>query len=112
MTLFDSIIRMDSPLGRLELRSLDGKVVGKHQGYPFFTIGQRSGIGAHGERVYVTEIDHRGNTVHIGRNSDLLRTGLRAGRVNLVSAGAAPPDGARQSSDQPGMLGRPWRSVF
>jgi len=31
---------------------------------------------------------------------------------NLVSAGAAPPDGARQSSDQPGMLGRLWRSVF
>jgi methylated-DNA-[protein]-cysteine S-methyltransferase len=28
MTTFDSIIRMDSPLGRLELLSLDGKVVG------------------------------------------------------------------------------------
>jgi methylated-DNA-[protein]-cysteine S-methyltransferase len=28
MTHFDSIIRMDSPLGRLELLSLDGKVVG------------------------------------------------------------------------------------
>jgi tRNA-specific 2-thiouridylase len=64
---------------------LDGKVVGSHQGYPHYTIGQRSGIGAHGERVYVTAIDPASNTVHIGRNSDLLRTGLRAGRVNFVS---------------------------
>ena len=31
---------------------------------------------------------------------------------NLVAAGAAPPDGARQSPEQPGMLGRLWRSVF
>ena len=63
----------------------DGKVVGKHQGYPHYTIGQRSGIGAYGERVYVKEIDPRENAVHIGRNSELFRTGLVAGKVNFVS---------------------------
>ncbi len=64
---------------------LDGEVVGQHRGYPFYTIGQRSGIGAHGDRVYVTAIDPATNTVRIGRNDDLLRTGLRAGKVNFVS---------------------------
>jgi tRNA-specific 2-thiouridylase len=76
---------------------LDGKVVGKHQGYPFYTIGQRSGIGAHGERVYVKEIDPQGNTVHIGRNSDLLRTGLRAGRANFVSVAGVKGERALQA---------------
>lgn len=65
----------------------DGKVVGKHQGYPYYTIGQRSGIGSYGERVYVKEIDPSGNKVHIGRNQDLFRTGLIAGKVNYVSLG-------------------------
>jgi len=29
-----------------------GQVVGKHEGFPNYTLGQRSGIGAHRERVY------------------------------------------------------------
>ncbi len=63
----------------------DGKPVGKHRGYPYYTIGQRSGIGAYGERVYVTEIDPQENKVFIGRNQDLLRRELVAKNVNLVS---------------------------
>ncbi len=63
----------------------DGKVVGKHQGYPHYTIGQRSGIGSHGERVYVKGIDPEANTVHIGRDAELFRSGLVAGRTNFVS---------------------------
>ncbi|MFI5250958.1 MAG: tRNA 2-thiouridine(34) synthase MnmA [Bacteroidota bacterium] len=63
----------------------EGKVVGRHQGYPFYTIGQRSGIGAHGERVYVTEIDPENNAVTIGNDKDLLRTRLVAREVNLIS---------------------------
>lgn len=36
----------------------DGSVVGKHKGYPFYTIGQRKGLGiALGYPVYVTGID-------------------------------------------------------
>ncbi len=62
----------------------DDKVVGKHQGFPNYTIGQRSGIGAYGERVYVTDIDAETNTVKIGRNKDLLHTGLVAKDINLI----------------------------
>ncbi len=64
---------------------LDGKVVGRHRGFPFYTIGQRKGLGAYGERAYVTRIDHETNTIHIGRASDLMRRSLIASNLNLVA---------------------------
>jgi tRNA-specific 2-thiouridylase len=68
----------------------EGKIVGRHTGYPFYTIGQRSGIGAHGERVYVTSIDSRSNKIMIGRYRDLLRRELTAKEMNLVSRELLP----------------------
>ena len=61
---------------------LDGKIVGKHKGYPFYTIGQRRNIGAHGQKMYVTEIDSNANTITIGRDTDLHHRTLIASQVN------------------------------
>ncbi|MGB2869813.1 MAG: tRNA 2-thiouridine(34) synthase MnmA [Bacteroidota bacterium] len=58
------------------------EVVGTHRGYPFYTIGQRNGLGAHGKRMYVTGIERATNTVRIGPASELLHTSLLAGSVN------------------------------
>ncbi len=58
-----------------------GTVVGQHRGTPFYTIGQRKGIGAHGGKMYVTGLDANSNTVQIGPDSDLWRSGLRARSV-------------------------------
>jgi len=69
----------------------DGVVVGKHRGFPFYTIGQRSGIGAHPERMYVTGIDAGSNSVTIGRSADLLHRELLATRINYVSCSALDP---------------------
>lgn len=63
----------------------DGRVVGKHQGFPYYTIGQRSGLGAYGERMYVTDIDAKANTVKIGRLNDLFHKELIAKDVNLIA---------------------------
>lgn len=50
----------------------DGRVIGKHDGYPFYTIGQRRGLNvAVGEPVYVTGIDPQSNRVTVGRDADL-----------------------------------------
>ncbi|MCI0708412.1 MAG: tRNA 2-thiouridine(34) synthase MnmA [Ignavibacteriae bacterium] len=62
----------------------EGKVVGRHRGYPFYTVGQRKGIGAYGEPVYVTQIESETNTVHIGREEDLLQRELVAENVNFI----------------------------
>lgn len=63
----------------------NGKVLGKHQGYPFYTIGQRKGLGiALGEPMYVTEIRPETNTVVLGRVDDLLRNGMTVAQVNSM----------------------------
>ncbi|MGI4805713.1 MAG: tRNA methyl transferase PRC-barrel domain-containing protein, partial [Janthinobacterium lividum] len=50
----------------------DGTIVGKHQGYPFYTIGQRKGLGiALGKPMFVTKIDPNTNTVVLGEQEDL-----------------------------------------
>lgn len=66
----------------------DGRVVGTHDGFPNYTIGQRSGIGAHRERVYVTGINATTNTITIGRNDDLLRRELIAKEINFIGISA------------------------
>ena len=60
----------------------NGKVVGKHNGYPFYTIGQRRNIGAYGQKMYVTEIDSNTNSIKIGTDDELHHRTLIAGQVN------------------------------
>ena len=62
-----------------------GKLLGKHRGYPFYTIGQRKGLGmAFGEPMYVTEIQPETNTVVLGRAEDLVRNGMVVNQVNAM----------------------------
>ena len=60
----------------------DGEVVGKHKGFPFYTVGQRKGIGAFGRKMYVTEIDSLRNRVTIGTANQLDHRELVAGSVH------------------------------
>jgi len=63
----------------------DGTVVGEHDGYPFYTIGQRRGLDLSlGERVYVTDIDPETNTITVGPKEDLMQQTLTAREINLV----------------------------
>ena len=55
----------------------DGTVVGRHNGYPFYTVGQRKGLGiALGYPVYVTEIQKETNRVILGTFDELSRDGM------------------------------------
>ncbi len=60
----------------------DGTVVGKHDGFPFYTIGQRKGLLAMGEPVYVNEIDAENNRVVIGPREELMGDKMLVGRLN------------------------------
>jgi tRNA-specific 2-thiouridylase len=52
-----------------------GKELGKHEGYPFFTIGQRKGLGiALGQPMFVTNIDPENNRVTLGPQEELQRS--------------------------------------
>ena len=61
-----------------------GKIMGKHQGYPFYTIGQRKGLGmAFGQPMFVTEIRKDTNEVVLGIDKDLFRDGMIVSKLNL-----------------------------
>jgi tRNA-specific 2-thiouridylase len=63
----------------------NGEVIGKHNGYPFYTIGQRKGLGmAFGKPMFVTEIKPDTNTVILGEEKELFRNGMTVGNVNLM----------------------------
>ena len=71
----------------------DGEIVGRHQGYPFYTIGQRKGLGvAFGEPMYVTDILPDTNEVRLGRQEDLIRNGMTVGQANLMKYERLPDD--------------------
>jgi tRNA-uridine 2-sulfurtransferase len=63
----------------------DGTVIGRHEGYPFYTIGQRHGLGlALGYPAYVTRIDAAANTITVGPREELLQQTLTARQLNFV----------------------------
>jgi tRNA-specific 2-thiouridylase len=73
---------------------LNGKVVGQHKGFCFYTIGQRSGLGiAVGSPVYVKSIDTKNNIVHLGQEEDLLTDRLELRDVNMMKFVDFPEDG-------------------
>ncbi len=64
------------------------QVVGTHKGIPFYTIGQRKGLGiALGKPVYVKNIDVENNIVELGDNEDLLANRVVAKEINYISVG-------------------------
>lgn len=58
--------------GRGNFLDRNGKVLGEHEGYPFYTIGQRKGLKiALGHPQYVTATDCHTNTVTLGDKNEL-----------------------------------------
>ncbi|WP_285269674.1 tRNA 2-thiouridine(34) synthase MnmA [Kaistella rhinocerotis] len=53
---------------KIEYNKTDGKVIGKHQGAHYFTIGQSKGlgIGGHAESCFIIERDMPTNTIFVG----------------------------------------------
>lgn len=67
----------------------DGKVLGMHRGVPFYTIGQRRGLGiATGKPLYVTEVNIQENTIIVGDAEALLRDTMQVERMNLIAVDA------------------------
>ena len=63
----------------------DGTIVGKHQGYPFYTIGQRKGLGITlGYPTYVIEIKKDKNQIILGKFNELKRKGMYVKKLNMI----------------------------
>jgi len=73
-----------------DLVNAKGDKLGKHTGYPFFTIGQRRGIGkGFGKPMYVIDTNPDKNQVIIGEENELYGRELVAKEVNFISIAGA-----------------------
>jgi tRNA-specific 2-thiouridylase len=70
-----------------EIVHTDGRVLGKHSGTAFYTVGQRKGLGiAHPTPLYVQRIEPDTRRVIVGDNDELFRDTLITGKINWVGA--------------------------
>jgi tRNA-specific 2-thiouridylase len=67
------------------LMTLDGEVIGEHDGYARFTVGQRKGLpGGYAEPIYVVAIRPDERAVVVGPRDALLGRGVVAREVNWL----------------------------
>ena len=96
---FPKFLRQFIPENPGNIVTLEGKIIGQHEGLMFYTIGQRKGIGiggGYGEMEspwYVAEKDMNNNNLVIVQGHDhplLYSQKLRAGQLHWI--GGNPPD--------------------
>jgi len=63
-----------------------GNVLGQHPGIPFYTIGQRKGLGiSAGEPLYVIGIDPERNAIVVGSKEEVYGDELIASKLNWIA---------------------------
>ena len=63
----------------------NGNILGKHKGYPFYTIGQRKGLDiTFGKPAFVTGIIPESNTIVLGEEVDLNRNEMKVSQLNWI----------------------------
>lgn len=86
-----------------DIRTPEGKTIGRHQGLMYYTLGQRQGLGIGGvkdapdEPWYVLDKDLKNNVLVVGQGHDhplLLHTALEASRLDWCS-GRVPAETMR-----------------
>jgi tRNA-specific 2-thiouridylase len=78
-----------------EIVDLEGKLLGRHRGLAFYTVGQRQGMGVSSkERLYVIRLETASNRLVIGPESQLYKKTLMAKDLNWISG--LPPQGTAE----------------
>ena len=72
-----------------EIRTTSGRLLGKHLGLAFYTIGQRKGLPAYTQPLYVLEKIPVTNTLIVGTANELGKNNFLVSPVNWIS-GKAP----------------------
>lgn len=85
---------IDKTPGEGNFVDTSGGIIGKHKGYPFYTIGQRKGLDvAVGYPLYVKKIDAATNTITLAQKEELSSTEMLVGELNLISMTELPAEG-------------------
>lgn len=85
-TEYGSFLSQYLPVAPGEIVNSQGKVLGKHRGIIFYTVGQRRGLGLTStEPLYITRIEPDKNRLIVGTKKELYSSGLIATAINWVS---------------------------
>jgi tRNA-specific 2-thiouridylase len=72
------------------IRHKDGRILGEHRGLPFYTVGQREGLGlAVGHPLYVAKLEMATNTLVVGDKKDVFADTMTVREV-VWSLGVPP----------------------
>ncbi len=77
-----------------EIHNTAGEKIGEHEGLPFYTIGQRKGIGIGGPNgiLYVNKVDTLKNALIVGSEQELFSKQIDLRETNFLS-GEMPKEG-------------------
>jgi tRNA-specific 2-thiouridylase len=86
----------DNPPPPGDIVDISGRVLGRHRGIPFYTIGQRRGLGigavsgdgAEAQPYYVIALDAEHNRVVVGADEELFAGGLVASDFRSYDSGS------------------------
>lgn len=76
------------------IKTVEGDIIGQHNGLPHYTIGQRKGLGIgglkgyehmDGQSWYVVRLDREENAVIVGQDKHLLHPELEAHTLSFIS---------------------------
>jgi tRNA-uridine 2-sulfurtransferase len=77
-----------------EIRHIDGRILGRHEGVIHFTVGQRRGVGVSGAQpLYVLKLDAARRQVVVGPKAALSCAGARLREINWLASDAKNPEG-------------------
>ena len=69
-----------------DIVDVNGNKLGRHEGVPLYTVGQRKGLGiAAAYPLYVVGLDVKRNRVIVGENKDVFAKGLVAKDLNFIT---------------------------
>jgi len=81
---YKDLLDIESKVG--PIKHINGKILGTHNGYFNYTIGQRKGLGvSYSEPLFVVAIDPDTNTVFVGEESSLFGSTMTINKFNWVS---------------------------
>ncbi|MBN1904346.1 MAG: tRNA 2-thiouridine(34) synthase MnmA [Deltaproteobacteria bacterium] len=68
-----------------DIADKEGKVLGRHRGIIYYTIGQRKGLGiAAPKPLYVSQIDVKNNRIIVSDQSDIMSKEMTVRDINLI----------------------------
>ena len=83
--LREQVPDIDTRVGEGKFVDAQGKVIGTHRGFPYYTVGQRKGLGiALGKPAFVLRLNAAKNTVMLGGAGQLEVTDMLVGQMQMA----------------------------